>query len=142
MYHQVLMSVLNSGADVAEQFEALAEIQLALVAPAVNRSTIDQLHDKVRQPLFGTAAVEELRNIGMIERCQNLALATKPLQDFTVFLFVVNDFDGHLFAICAIGALRQVDGAHASASDLPDQFVPAQLPALHTGRGFRHSIKN
>src|SRR5436190_21642826 len=57
MYHQVLMSVLNSGTDVAEQFEALADIQLALVAPAMNRLAIDQLHDKVRQPLFGAAAV-------------------------------------------------------------------------------------
>jgi hypothetical protein len=142
MYHQVLMGVLNSGADVAEQFEALADIEFSLVTPAVNRLAIDQLHDKVRQPLFGTAAVEEPRNIGMIERCQDLALAAKPLQDFTAVLFGVNDFDGHLLAICAIGALRQVDGAHASAPDLPDQFVPAQLPALHTGCGFRHSIKN
>ena len=24
----------------------------------------------------------------------------------------------------------------------PDQFVPAQLPALHTGSGFRHGIEN
>jgi hypothetical protein len=31
---------------------------------AINdRLAIDKLHDKVRQPLFGTAAVEEPRNV-------------------------------------------------------------------------------
>src|ERR1700682_6175280 len=33
MYHQALVRVVNRGADAAEQFEALAAIQLALVAP-------------------------------------------------------------------------------------------------------------
>jgi hypothetical protein len=77
MYHQALVRVLNCGANATEQFKALADIQFAFVTPAVNRLAIDQLHDKVRQPLFGTAAVEEPRNIGMIERCQDLALAAK-----------------------------------------------------------------
>jgi hypothetical protein len=78
----------------------------------------------------------------MIERCKDLAFLAKPLQYFAVFLFGVNDFDGHLLAIRAIGALRQIDGAHAAAPDLPDQLVATQLATLHTGRGFDHGIED
>ena len=58
MHHQMLMRILYAGADGAEQLQALRYVQFVPVAPCVDRFSIDIVHYKVRQPLFGAAGID------------------------------------------------------------------------------------
>ncbi len=87
MHDQPLVSVLNRIADGAEQFETLGDVQLAFVAPAINRLAVDELHHEVRKTLFGSGGVQEPGNPGMIERRQNLALLPESRQNIRAHSF-------------------------------------------------------
>ncbi len=59
--------VLHSGANLAEQLEALAQRQLAVLAMPRDRCAGNILHDEVRQTVAGRTAVQQTSDIGMLE---------------------------------------------------------------------------
>src|SRR4030081_3552965 len=101
------MSVLNRVADSTEQLETLGDVQLAFVAPAIDRPAVDELHHEVRETLFRGAGVQEPGNPGMIERRQNFALLAESRQNNGAIHSGLNELDLYLFANLAVGALGE-----------------------------------
>src|SRR3569833_783793 len=89
-----------------------------LVAIGVDRFAFHVLHNEVRQTVGGGAAVEQSRDVGVLESCKNQSLAPKPENRQTALGSVPNQFDGYPFVELAIGAGRKIDFTHPAAADL------------------------
>ena len=77
---QTLMRVTHRAADVAKELQPLTHPVAALLAIAVERLAVDELHHEVRQPVVGRAAVDEPRDVGVLEAREDLALRAQALQ--------------------------------------------------------------
>ena len=77
MDDQVLMRVLDGGADVDEQLESLAEVELSLIAILIERLAFDVLHYQVRLAILRLACIDQSRDVRMIEARENLPLGTE-----------------------------------------------------------------
>ena len=78
MDDEVLVRVLHRVADRAEQLEPLARRQLPASSQySVDRLAVDVLHHEVGLPVVGRAAVEEPRDVRVLEPGQDLPLARK-----------------------------------------------------------------
>ena len=103
-----------------------------------NRRALDILHDEVRQIAGGRTAVQQPRDVRMIEIGENLTLVTKTLHHEISVHAALDEFYRHPFSELLVGALGEIDRAHAAASDLADDFVKADAIANHRstiGRG-------
>src|SRR5215467_3276243 len=78
MDYQVLMRVLNGHARGTKKLEALGNVEAVGVAVDVNRLSLDIFHDGVRQPVVRGAAIEQARDIWMVQPGNNFALLTEP----------------------------------------------------------------
>src|SRR4051812_44953094 len=67
VHNQTLVSIPNRLDHVAEQFDPLANVQPAFIAPAMDRLTVHELHQEVRPTLFRRATIKELGYIRVIE---------------------------------------------------------------------------
>lgn len=112
-----MVGVLDGVADLQEEVEALGGVEAFLVAPFVDRESIDVLHDDVRAAVVGGAAIEEAGNIGVIEGGDNLPFAAEALEDAVRLHAAVDDFDGDLFVVGFVGAVGEINGTHATAAE-------------------------
>ena len=80
MDDEVLMGVLDGRAHLAEEHEPRLESERALVAVGVEGNAEDALHHDVGQALLGRPAVEQPRDVGMIECRQDAPLLEESLQ--------------------------------------------------------------
>jgi hypothetical protein len=78
---EVLVGDLDGLAHLAEQDEAPSDRQAVLVAVAVDRDTLDVLHHEVRQAVVGGAAVEQPRDVRVVDGGQDLALGAEATDD-------------------------------------------------------------
>ena len=75
----------------------------------------------------------------MIERSKDLTLAAKPLDHVAFGDRLTDDLEGDLLFKFAVGAFREVNGAHAAESDLADNSViskPTARSRLRTVRKY------
>ena len=77
MNNPVLMCMVNGRANCLEQPQAVRDRQPVMITIARDRLAIDVLHHEIRIPVFGIAAVEQPRDVGMIEVRQDLTFATE-----------------------------------------------------------------
>ncbi len=105
MHHQVLMSVGHGPADNPEQLQPLGGGKLARVAILVDGLPFDIVHDQVRRAILGGSAVEQLDDIGVIERRQRLALVVEPAQDSRIHQLRVHCLDRNLPSKLVVGSL-------------------------------------
>ena len=61
------MRVGDRGADLAEELQPLGDVERSAVAVLVDRLPFDVLHHEVRQAVLGRAAVEQARDVRVIE---------------------------------------------------------------------------
>ena len=92
--------------------------------------------------VVGRAAVEQVRDVRMIEAGEDLLFVPEAAQASAsrVQCRAGHDLDRDVLVVLAVGASRQVDGAHAAASDLAHHFVgaePAADEARLRGRDWR-----
>src|SRR5678816_4855248 len=73
VHNQMLVGVTNSMDDTLKQFHPLADVQLSVVAPAMNRQPFHKLHDEVGPALLRYSCVEELGDIRVVQRSEYLA---------------------------------------------------------------------
>ena len=81
-------------------------------------SPVDVLHDEVGQAVVGRAAVEQARDVRVLERGEDLPLGAKRASMQLGVQPRRHDLDRHPLRELAVGALGQVDRAHAAAADL------------------------
>ena len=71
MDDQVLVGVLHRAADLAEELDPVPQREPVRLAPAVDGLPLDELHGEVGLPVVAHAAVEQGRDVAMIEPRQD-----------------------------------------------------------------------
>ena len=71
---------------------------------------------RYNSPSCGDAAIQQPGNIRMLQASQNLPFLTKSLPEEVGRKGQVNQFDRNFLLEMPVGAMRQVDSAHAAAS--------------------------
>ena len=113
MHEQVLMRVGNRAHQLHHQTQAITSIGLTRVAPVVNRSSVDILHHDVGHTGSRLAAVDQMCNVGVIERGQCPPFAAQPCQQ-DITCHATNHFDRSQLHKALLGPVRQPDAAHAA----------------------------
>ena len=134
MYDEVLVRILDGGADRPEEPQPLGGRQSLVVAVAVNGLPLDVLHHEVGQPLVGRAAVEQAGDVRVVQGGEYLALISEAAQHLLRVHATLDELDGDALFIGVVGAARQVDRAHAATSELADDPVGADHGPLDRRR--------
>ena len=127
------MRVVHGGADGLEQLETGRDVQAERIAIGIDRCAVDVLHDDVSGLVRQRAAVEEVRDIGMVELRQDLPLDLEPRRCAAPDRAAVHDFDRDLLLELGIGALREVDFAHAARPQGAQHAVRSDASTRHAG---------
>ncbi len=117
VHDEVAMRVANRVTHVEEQSQALANRKLAVVAIAIDRLALDVLHHEVRPAVLRHAAVDEPRDAGMLEACKDLTLGDESVEHVLGIETAADELDRHVLAVLIVVARREIDRAHAAASD-------------------------
>ena len=117
------MRVGDRVADGEEEADALVDPQPLPGAELVDRLTVDQFDDDVGEAVLGGSAVEEPRDVGMLEGGQHLALGAETPQGFGRRPATADELDRHLLAERVVGPFRQVHRAHAAAAELVEKAI-------------------
>src|SRR5262249_1975051 len=128
---EVAVCMFDSRAYWQEEPQPFLNCQFLLFCVFRDPDAFDVLHHKVWSAIVRRAAVEEARNIGVLELGQNLALAPEPAQDEIGIETRPNQLDCDLRFILLVVTARQIDRAHSAAPQLVDQSVWADLAAGH-----------
>ena len=100
----------------------------------VDRQTVDVLHHEIRQALAAGAAVEQPRDVRMLEPGEDLALVSKALQHGVAIHAALDEFDGGAHRELRIVALAKKDGAHAAATQLAHDAIRADVTGFRENR--------
>src|ERR1035438_5290998 len=100
-----------------EYLDAPGEREPLLIAVLVNRLAFDILHDVVRRAVRGVSAIQNARDIGVVERGQHLSLLLESQDEFRVCLFPQEELERHILAERAVIADRLEDHAHAASAE-------------------------
>src|SRR5215469_12971820 len=114
---EVAMRVIHSVADRKEEVDAVLERQRAASAIIEDGLALEVLHDEVGAAVK-EAAIEQPRDVGMLEAREDLALGVEAAQHCIGIHAALDDLDGGALLELAVGAFGQVDGAHAAAAEL------------------------
>src|SRR5262245_34110166 len=138
MNDQVAVRVGNRGADFAKKFQTFWDRERLFVAILVDRQPIDVFHHKVRQPVLCRSAVQQSRDVWMIEPRQNLPLVPKMSQHGVSVRAAFDQFDRNLLTILVVGTLGEKHRAHSAATEFAnnavtiDQFSGRKIVSLKT----------
>ena len=134
---QVAMCVTHGFADHEEEPQPFLEREVLIARVRVDRPSLDVLHHQVGPSIARGPAVDESRDVRVLQRGEDLPLGPEP-PDTLLVEQAAHDLDGHALLEGAIGALTQVDRSHAALADLRDDAVRAQSLVDGSGRGGRH----
>nr|HET7858024.1 hypothetical protein [Caldimonas sp.] len=81
MQDEVGVGVLDGEQHLAEQTDAAVQVEATLVAPAGDRLAVDVLERQPRLPALADAGIVQLRDVGMVERREDVALAPESLDE-------------------------------------------------------------
>ena len=115
MDQQVLVGEVDGRTHVAEKPQAVLDTELVRVAIAVDRGSLDVLHDQVGLAAIGRAAFVEAGDRGMLEPGEDLPLVSKP-GDF------ISRGDSYLRAVVKQLARARKIKLSQPWSDLPQAF--------------------
>ena len=121
----------DRGAHLAKELQPPGDVERVLVAILVDRQPLDVLHDEVRQAVLGRAAVEQPRDVRVIEASEDLALVAEAAQHRLRIHAALDELDRDLFLVLAVGAPREIDRAHSAAADALQDFPVADGLADH-----------
>ena len=110
------------------QPHAVPDVQSAIVGIAIDRRAGDVLHHEVRQSLRRGPAIEEARNMRMVQGREHLPLVTEAADDEVRVHAAADHLDGDRMREIA-GMVPEVDRAHAAASEAAVDHVRADRAA-------------
>ncbi len=129
MNDQILMRIGDRRADLAEELQALGRGQRIRIAIGVDRFALHVLHDEVGQSVVGRAAIDQARDVRMIELRQDLSFIAKPAEDVFGIESSPNELDRDFLAIFVVRSRRQINRAQTAPANFADDLVSAELPA-------------
>src|SRR5712692_396981 len=97
MNDEVLMRVLDRGANCAKELQPLSGTEVIRVHILSDRLAFNVLHDEVRQVSFGCTAIQQPRDVRMIEIGKYLTFVTKTPHDEISVHAALNQFYGGAF---------------------------------------------
>ena len=106
-----------------QQLEAGAQRRAARPAPLSEGLALDALESKVRSPVGGDAAVEEARDVGVLEAGENLPFAQEAPEDLLGVHAAFEELQRHELVELTVRALGLPDFTHAAASEQGAQAV-------------------
>ena len=129
MDDQPLVGELDGGTDLHEEAEAFGDRQVRLATVVVDGLALDVLHDEVGHAAGHGAAVDQPRDVGVIELREDLPLALEPRDAVLDAEAEPDHLDRRPALERLVHALGQVDGAHAAAADAPQDPVRPDVQA-------------
>ena len=114
MHDEVLMGVMHRGTNDLKELEPGRKVETIRVTEGVNGQAIDVLHDDVDGSVREGSAVQEMRDIRMVELRQDLALDFESRLHTVPRRAAVNHLDGYLLFELGIGALREENLSHTA----------------------------
>ncbi len=79
MDHETSVRIGDGVTDLTEESADLIAVEMPGFAPNVNGRALDILHDEVRDTLFGSTAIDQTGDIGVVEVGQDLALPQEAI---------------------------------------------------------------
>ena len=131
--------VVDGAGDGDDEPDAVIDAEASGVGPGGDGSAIDELGDEVGDAVIGLAAVEEAGDAGVVERGEEVALASEPRADVGAGEGQrrADDFDGDGLLEGAVGPPRAIDPPHPALADLAFETVGPDLRALARASGAR-----
>ncbi len=105
--------------------QPLVDREIAGPAVVGDRLAFDELHDEVRPPVLGRAAVEKPRDVRMLEPREDPPLAREALEDLVRGHARAQELDGDALLEEAVGPLGEQHLAHPAAAEAPEHAVRA-----------------
>ena len=127
---QVLVRVLDGGADVTKELQARGGVEPVRVAVVDDRLAFDVLHREVRPAVRRAATVEQARDERMLEAGENLPLVAEAADDAVGVHAALEHLDRHALLERIIVADAEIHGAHAAMADLANQAIRAKTSVL------------
>src|SRR5262245_934144 len=107
------MRGLYGRANAAKQLQPLSDRQLVAVAVVREWPALDVLHYEVRKTVIGRTRVHQRRDVGMIQRAEDLPLPAEARDDLVGAHSASDDLDGHVPLEFRLQTHAEVHGAHA-----------------------------
>ena len=112
----MLVGKLHGFANAHEQRDPLGHGKTLLFTEAMDGNSIHVLHHQVQVALGGDAAVQQAGNVRMLQLRQNLPFLAKSFPKQIGGQRQVDKFDGHLLLKLPVRPMREINRAHAAAS--------------------------
>src|SRR5579862_4299563 len=122
--HSFLMRVLHAFTNLDEQFQALLDREMVLIAVACDGSTRDVLHNEVGLTIRSGARVEDLGDGWMVHHRQGLTFCAEALQEFGVIHADLDQLERDL-ALHRCSLLREPDLSHAALAEPTEKLIRA-----------------
>src|SRR5262249_13475276 len=100
-----------------KQLQSFGDRMFARVAEFFDRLALDIFHHDILTAVFGHAAIEQARDVLMVEPGQNAALLAKAALDLAGHQTWPDQLDGDQFAISLVSSLGQIDHTHPASPD-------------------------
>src|SRR5436190_22261767 len=105
MNNKLSMRIRNCRADFAEQLKAFRDPQPVGIAIFVDRKALDVFHDEIRLAIFGRPAIEQARDVKVIETSENLPLLAEMTEHRVSIHPTFDQLDRNLLLVLLVGAL-------------------------------------
>jgi hypothetical protein len=135
VHHQIAVGILDGVAHREEETETAIERKPAAVAVSVDRLALHVLHGEPWQAFAGDAAVQQLRDVRMVQRGEDLALLEKSADQVGIVHAPAEELQGDALPVLVVRPLGHVDHAHAAAAGLTEDAVRTDAHALRRGLG-------
>ena len=123
VHDQVRVGVLDGLADLEQKLHPALHRQPTPVAVLEQRRSVDELHHEVGEAVLGDAAVEERRDVRVLEVGHHLPFEAEPLQNLLGSEHRAHDLDRDLAVVGAVGPLPEVDPPHPARTELLEHAV-------------------
>ena len=118
MHDQAAMGIRHRFTHFQEQAAAIFDCQAAVAAPVVDAEALHIIHHQERASFRGGAAVDQARDVGMVETRQNLAFMPEAEEQFRRVHAGSDELESGLLLELRVVADHQVDDSHTAATDL------------------------
>jgi len=125
---EVLVRVVNGRAHLLKKSEAGGDVEPLPVAVLRDRLPVDVFYHEIRQLSVRYAAVEELGDVRVIERREDLTLGSEALVQLIGVPARAQHFHGGAAPELAVVALGEVHDAHPAAAELTRHAVWSDPP--------------
>jgi hypothetical protein len=115
---EIPVRVLHRGGDKREEIEPLRHRRAMFLAPSGDREPLDVLHREERASVVRRAAIQEPRDVGMLEPGEDLPLAEEAGHGLIRVEAAFQELDRDGLLELTVDARGEIDTPHAAATDL------------------------